>query len=257
MRAIGATPRDASGRRERVMERFVRALRDRRGIAAVEFALLLPLMLLMYIGTSDITRGVIVSRDVDLLSRTISDLVAQKPISPPVPSSQIQTIFAAASAVMVPFDTSSLTLTVSAVDITQNSNNTCCQVLVRWSYAQGSTTTPPAPRVCGALTQVAAGTAPSATNIPSAIVNANTSAGYSYTGANGQNSYLIIADVTYTYTPYFSQAVSWFLPGMRKTTFMVPRSLASPITLASPLSFGTGPNNQAQSGQICSLTASQ
>ena len=241
MRAFGGMPRGPSARREPVVARFARALRDRRGVAAVEFALLLPLMLMTYIGASDVTRGVIASRDVDLPSRTISDLVAQQPTSSSVPSSKIQTIFAAASAVMVPFNTSTLALTVSAVDITQNSNNTCCQPLVRWSYAQGSTMT--APRACGALTQVAAGTAPSAINIPSAIFTANTS-----------------ADVTYTYTPYFSylpylQVPSWSV--IRKTTFMVPRSVSNPVTLASPLSFSTGPSGQAQSGQICSPTASQ
>ncbi len=244
-----------------VLARLVRLCRDRRGVAAVEFALILPLMLLLYIGASDVTRGVIASRDVDLLSRTISDLVAQQSTATPVASSTIQTILATAPAVMVPFNISNLTLTVSAVDITaytaNNTQSTCCQAVVRWSYAQGSTTASAAPRACGTLTQVSAGTTPSATNIPAAIIAANTSAGYNYTGANAQNSYLIVADVTYTYTPFFSQAVSWFAPGIRKTTFMVPRSVSNPVTLASPLSFSTGPNGQAQSGQICSLGTSQ
>ena len=248
MRAWGAIPRGAAARRVPILERAIRALRDRRGVAAVEFALILPLMLLMYIGVADVARGVIASRDVDLLSRTISDLVAQQSTAAPVSSSQIQTIFTTASAVMVPFSVTNLTITVSAVDITANSNGTCCQVLVRWSYTQGG-----ALRACTTpLTQVSAGTAPSATNIPAAIVNANTSAGYAYTGANAQNSYLIVADVTFTYVPYFLQAASWFAPGMRKTTFMVPRSPANPVTLASPVSPASG-----QSGQICSLSASQ
>ena len=213
---------------------------DRRGVAAVEFAMILPLMLLMYIGAFDVTRGVMASRKVDLLSRTISDLVAQQSNASPMSSSTISLIFTAASAVMTPYNASGLTLTVSAVDIKANSNNTCCQALVRWSYTQGGTL-----RACTTpLTQVSGGTPLTPTNIPAWIISANQAAGYGYT--SGQTSYLIIADVSYTYVPIFSQAVAWFRGGMSKTTFMVPRSTSGPLTLASPVSPASG-----QSGQIC------
>ena len=218
----------------------VRVFRDRRGVAAVEFALLLPLMLLMYIGASDVTRGVMASRDVDILSRTISDLVAQQSTTSDLTPSTISTFFNTGAAIMVPFNTSSLTMTVSAVTIgVVSGSSTCCQAVVYWSYTQGGTA-----RTCtsqgnaNALTQVADGTPPSPTTIPASIVNANVSAGYGYSAS--KSSYLIVADVTYKYTPFFSQAVSWFAPAIKKTTYMVPRATSGQITLSAPLSPGTG-----------------
>ena len=153
----------------------------------------------------------------------------------------IKTILTAASAVMVPFSTTGLTITVSAVDIAAKSGtSTCCNALVRWTYTQGGTLRP-----CSTpLTQVANGVTPTATNIPASVISANQSAGYNYAG--GSTSYLIITDVTYTYVPFFPQAVSWFSSGMKKTTFMVPRDSTGPVTIASPSSAPSG-----QSGTIC------
>ena len=140
---------------------------------------------------------------------------------------------------MAPYSTSGLSLTVSAVDIKANSNNNCCQAVVRWSFTQGGTL-----RACTTpLTQVASGTQLTPTNIPVSIINANQTAGYGYT--SGASSYLIIADVSYTYVPLFSQAAAWFSKGMSRTTFMVPRSTSGPLTLASPINAPSG-----QSGQI-------
>lgn len=220
--------------------RIARTFADRRGVAAVEFALIVPLLLLMYLGSLDVTRGVMASRKVDILSRTISDLVAQQTTVSATPSSTVALIFTTAAAIMAPYTTTGLKLTVSAVDIKANSNGTCCQALVRWSYAQGGSL-----RACTTpLIQAADGTPPAPTNIPASIINANKNAGYGYT--TGQSSYLIIADVSYTYVPFFQRAVAWFSAGMTKTTYMVPRSASGPITLASPVNAAVG-----QSGAIC------
>ena len=207
----------------------------------MEFALILPLMLLLYIGIVDVTRGVIASRKLDVLSRTISDLVSQQPTSSgALTTSQVSTIFTAASVIMQPFSTSGIKLTVSAIDIKAKSNNTCCDALVRWSYTQGGTL-----RACTTpLVQVANGTPASPLNIPASLITANQNAGFGYT--SGSTSYLIIADVSYTYAPIFYQAISWFSSGMSKTTYMVPRSATGAVTLNSPVNAPTG-----QSGTVC------
>ena len=213
---------------------------DRKGVAAVEFAFLMPVMIIMYVGVVDVTRGVIASRKLDVLSRTISDLVSQQPTSQTTSISTLSTIFTAASAVMQPYNTAGITLTVSAVDIKAKSNNTCCDALVRWSYTQGGTL-----RACTTpLTQVPNGTVPTPTNIPVALITANQTAGYGYT--SGLTSYVIVADVAYTYKPIFFQAISWFSAGMHKTTYMVPRSASGPVTIANPSGAPVG-----QSGVIC------
>ena len=216
--------------------------RDRRGVAAVEFAMMLPIMLLLFIGVVDVTRGVIASRKLNLLSRTLADLVSQEPTAIPTPISEIQTIFAAASAVMAPYGTSSLKLTVSAVDIKAKADKTCCDALVRWSFTQSGTL-----RGCTtALNQVPNGTSPAPTNFPAALVTANQTQGYSYTGTGAVSSYVIVADASYTYAPLFRQAWSWFSAGINKTTFMVPRAAFGPVTIADPSGVAS-----PQSGKVC------
>lgn len=196
--------------------------------------MILPLMLLLYIGIVDVTRGVIASRKLNLLSRTVSDLVSQQPTALPVPISKLSTIFASATAVMQPYPITNLKLTVSAVTIQQIAKSNpaaCCDVVVSWSFTQAGSTT--YLRTCkSTLTQVADGTAPSLTTFPKSLVTANSAQGYGYT--NGAVSYIIITDASYVYTPIFNQAISWFAAGMNKTTYMVPRAPANGITIANP-----------------------
>ena len=47
------------------------------GVAAVEFAMIIPLMAMMLVGTSEFAAGVAVDRKVTLMARTLSDLTSQ------------------------------------------------------------------------------------------------------------------------------------------------------------------------------------
>lgn len=207
---------------------------DQTGIAAVEFAIIAPVMILLYVGIIDVTRGVIASRKLNLLSRTISDLVSQQPTTLPVPISKLSTILSSATAIMQPYPITSLNLTVSAVSIQQMAGSKtpkCCDVVVNWSFTQAGDKK--YLRTCkSTLTQVADGIAPSLTTFPQSLVTANSSQGFGYT--TGSVSYVIVTDASYVYTPIFYQAVSWFTAGMQKTTYMVPRAPASGITIANP-----------------------
>lgn len=50
---------------------------DCRGVAAIEFAVIVPIMLVMFFGLVEFSSGVAVNRKVTLVARTLSDLVSQ------------------------------------------------------------------------------------------------------------------------------------------------------------------------------------
>ena len=53
-------------------------IRDERGVSAVEFALLLPLMVLIYAGVVDVSRGVDANRKVSRIASVVGDLVSRQ-----------------------------------------------------------------------------------------------------------------------------------------------------------------------------------
>ena len=57
---------------------FLRRLRrDRRGVSAVEFALIAPVMMLMYFGMTELSQSMMAQRKADHIASSIGDLVAQ------------------------------------------------------------------------------------------------------------------------------------------------------------------------------------
>lgn len=88
--------------------------RDRRGVAAVEFALVLPLMLVMYIGMAVVTVGISIDRKLTIASRALADLAAQRSR---ISDSEKDNIFAAASAVMAPYSPAGAELVLFSVYI--------------------------------------------------------------------------------------------------------------------------------------------
>lgn len=120
-----------------------RLQRDERGISAVEFALLVPLMITLYLGTVEISQGISADRKVTLTTRTVADLVSQ--VSS-VDNSSMTNSLNAAVAVMSPFASTNLKVVVSSVTIDSTGKAT-----VAWSdtyqgtaRAKGSTVTLPA-----------------------------------------------------------------------------------------------------------------
>lgn len=98
----------------RVRRPLRRLARDQRGVSAVEFAMLLPLMITLYIGGAEVSRAIAIDRKVTLVSRSLGDLVAQ---STSLTSDDVSKILAAATAVMAPYSDTKLKITVSSVKI--------------------------------------------------------------------------------------------------------------------------------------------
>jgi Flp pilus assembly protein TadG len=164
--------------------------RDTRGLAAVEFALILPVMLVVYFGTLETTNALTCARRVTNVAETAADLVAQVPA---VSSSDLTDIFAASTAILTPFNTTPVKIVLTSV--TANSSNV---TTVAWSAAYGSGAT--------------ARTANSSITLPTGLTTAGTS--------------VIMAEVTYTYT----SPIGTFITGpitMTEKAYLRPRRSVS------------------------------
>lgn len=89
----------------------------REGIAILEFALILPVLMLLYFGTVELTNLMRNARKVDMLSRTIGDLVGQRT---QLTSAEMADIFRSAGIVLSPFGSDGLQMSVSAVGVLSN-----------------------------------------------------------------------------------------------------------------------------------------
>ena len=167
---------------------FVRPLRrlasDERGVSAVEFAMLLPLMLTLYLGAVEISQGVAADRKVTLTSRTVADLVSQ--VSS-INNADMTNSLNAAAAVMAPFGASNLKVTVSSVTIDAQGKAT-----IAWSDTLNGTA-----RSVGATV-----------TLPTALAVANTS--------------LIWSEAQYSYTPTIGYIISGTLT-LKDQIYMRPR----------------------------------
>lgn len=112
-----------------VTSRMTRFARDERGVSAVEFALLLPLMTTLYLGGVEVSQGVSIDRKVTLAARTVADLTSQVASVTPA---DVNDILTASSAILAPYPASNAKVTVASIKIDANS-----VVTMEWSKSQG------------------------------------------------------------------------------------------------------------------------
>ncbi len=158
--------------------------RDRRGAAADEFALILPIALFLFTGTVTYGNAIYIDRKVTLTARTVTDLVTQYSS---VANTDVQTVLGASAAIVAPYSTANIVVTVSEVQTDSSGNAT-----VTWSQSLNGTKRP----VGQAIT------------LPSTI--------------DGANVTYIFGEVSYTYTP----AIGYLVTGpmtLHDNTYMAPR----------------------------------
>ena len=135
-----------------------------RGIAAVEFALILPFMALLYLGGFEVMQEIAIKRQVALTASTVASIVTQ--YSSISASQTMPGILAAASSVLTPYSSSHAVVTVTCITINNSGTAT-----VAWSQSLNGT----------------ARTTGSTVTLPSALDVANTT--------------VILGETTYSYTP--------------------------------------------------------
>jgi len=172
-------------RHRRALRRF---RRDRNGVSAVEFALILPLMVTFYLGSVELGNGLAVQFKTTLAARTVADLASQysSNIDPPT----MAQILGAASTVVTPYSASNMIVVVSEVTTTNSTGS----AKVTWSAANGGSA-----RAVG-----------SPITLPSAL----------HTLPTGTS--LIFGEVTYPYSPQFGYVLTGTI-NMYESQYFYPR----------------------------------
>ncbi|GGB57393.1 hypothetical protein GCM10011316_31860 [Roseibium aquae] len=156
-----------------------RAARNRDGVAAVEFALILPLLLILAIGMAETTEALNHDQKVSKVASTMADLVAQSKSS--ISEDIMDSFFLGAEALMLPYDDTNLTVAIASVTYDINGLNPT----VDWSYGNKAR-------------QPWAKGAPPPFTMPATLGAPNLS--------------LIVAEAEYTYTPMFATLIQNIFP---------------------------------------------
>jgi Flp pilus assembly protein TadG len=122
-----AIPRTTSKLRA-VLRRFAR---DRDGVSAVEFAIVLPFMLTLYLGGVELGEGLSIKFKTTLAARTVTDLASQ---SISINGTNMQQILHASSTVLSPYSTAGVIVTLT--ELTVNSSG---KGVVQWSCSLNGT----------------------------------------------------------------------------------------------------------------------
>ena len=100
--------------------------RNNSGLAAVEFAMIIPLMAMLLVGTNEFAAGVAVDRKVTLMARTLSDLTSQ---NTSVDDDKLTNFFNASKAIMTPYSATPVQGTITELFI----NPSTLKARVQWS----------------------------------------------------------------------------------------------------------------------------
>ena len=107
---------------------FSRLAGDERGVSAVEFAMLAPVLIAFYFGMAEFCQGYMAQKRMGHVSAMVADLIAQEE---QVSSAAVDDIFAIGGLIMKPFPTTALKQRVSSVTRTSG------VARVQWSRGRG------------------------------------------------------------------------------------------------------------------------
>lgn len=145
-----------------------------RGVAAIEFAMIAPILAVMFLASLDGGRAIATYMKTRAVTFAVAAITNQYST---IQASDMTSIVGAASKIMAPYTTTTTNPVITISQITINSKG---KATISWSYSQGGTA-----RAQG-----------SSITLPATALVVN-------------SSYLILAEVSYTFTPVFGL----FTPG--------------------------------------------
>ena len=134
---------------------------DQKGIVAVEFTIIVPIIIAMYLGLASLSSAMMITRKINLISRSVADLVSQQPANTSLTDNTLSQVYGAALAIFYPNDPTNLKILVSEVIIY---NQGGLKARPEFSVSIGPTSINQ--RVCGGLAQVANGSVFSVGSFP-------------------------------------------------------------------------------------------
>jgi Flp pilus assembly protein TadG len=106
------------------------------GVAAVEFALIMPFMLLLYFGSMEGSSLFTADKRIDSISATVGDLISQwDPKDGKIATSTLNDYFAASAGLINPYSSTGLKIVVSLVEVKSDGTTK-----VLWSQGYGGGT---------------------------------------------------------------------------------------------------------------------
>jgi len=168
----------------RLARRFARFANERRGLAAIEFAMLLPMLMTLYLGSVEVTTGVAIQRKVTLTARALADLSSQFTT---IADADMSNILNASSDIIAPYAAANLQSVVSELSV-----NAQGQASVVWSNTLNGTARP--------VGQIV--------TVPTSLAVANT--------------YLILGEAQYGYNPPYGYVITGTLT-LSDQIYMRPR----------------------------------
>jgi Flp pilus assembly protein TadG len=161
------------------------------GLAIIEFALVVPVMLVLLLGMTELTLAVSTDRKLTLLSRSLADLTSRAVTTDgsgtttqsTVNGTEMTNIFAASGAILQPSPGASPRMVVSSMKASLLPDGVTYAASVAWSCASG------------------AGAAPKATNTTYPVP-----AGFQ--AADKSDVYYVLAETTLPYRPTFGVAIT-------------------------------------------------
>jgi len=170
---------------------------DSSAVAATEFAIVVPFMLLLYIGGVELGDAMSISAKVSKTAHTVADLVSQ---NTQVTASKMQAILGASTATIAPYRVtggageSLITVTVSEV-----STDSSGKATIQWSQSFNGTTVSTGRPAGQRMT------------LPPSL-----------TGTQNNNVSFILSEVAYAYTPNLGYTISGTIT-LRDSHYLFPR----------------------------------
>jgi Flp pilus assembly protein TadG len=190
----------------RLLALYRRFLASTRGVIAIEFGLVFPMLLVLLLASIDAGRAIAIYMKVRAATYALDAMANQYQT---VQDSDLQLISGAAAAVLAPYPSGPSGVRISQIEITTGGP------IVAWSYGLNMT----------AYTYNASNNLvpPGTLNSHSGSNTTCPTASYTAGNVNTKGCYLLLAEVQYTYTPMFVQFITGSIT-LSDSLWLAPRN---------------------------------